>query len=58
MTFRLASLAPGLVMLALSVPVLAQEAPELYRRGLVQEHATGHLEDAVALYLQAARATP
>jgi hypothetical protein len=43
-------------MLALSVPVLAQEAPELYRRGLVQEHATGHLEDAVALYLQAARA--
>jgi hypothetical protein len=51
---------PGLLLaLALSVPVTAQrdqQAPELYQRGLVQEHATGHLEDAVSLYLQAARA--
>src|SRR5499427_10526134 len=45
-----------LVMLALSVQVIAQQAPELYQRGLVQEHAAGHLEDAIALYLQAARA--
>jgi uncharacterized protein DUF1592/uncharacterized protein DUF1588/uncharacterized protein DUF1585 len=48
---------PGvLVMLAMSVQVMAQQAPELYQRGLVQEHAAGHLEDAIALYLQAARA--
>jgi Protein of unknown function (DUF1592)/Protein of unknown function (DUF1588)/Protein of unknown function (DUF1585) len=46
---------PGvLLMLALSVPVLAQQAPDLYQRGLVQEHAVGHLEDAIVLYLQAA----
>ena len=45
-----------LVMLALSVSVTAQQAPELYQRGLVQEHATGHLEDAIALYMRAARA--
>src|SRR5215831_16507784 len=45
-----------LVMLALSVQVMAQQAPELYQRGLVQEHAAGHLEDAIELYLQAARA--
>ena len=43
-------------VLALSVPVRGQEAPALYQRGLVQEHATGHLEDAIALYMQAARA--
>src|ERR1700683_1702422 len=48
---------PGLVvMLALSVPVTAQQAPELYQRGLLQEHAIGHLEDAIALYTRAARA--
>jgi Protein of unknown function (DUF1592)/Protein of unknown function (DUF1588)/Protein of unknown function (DUF1585) len=48
---------PGLVvMLALSVPVTAQQAPELYQQGLVQEHAMGHLEDAIALYTRAARA--
>ena len=48
---------PGLlVMLGLSVPVMAQQAPELYQRGLVQEHAAGHLEDAIALYMQAAQA--
>jgi hypothetical protein len=45
-----------LAVLALSVPVMAQLAPELYQRGLVQEHATGDLEDAIALYMQAARA--
>jgi hypothetical protein len=45
-----------LLMLALSVPVAAQQASELYERGLVQEHATGHLEDAIALYVQAAHA--
>jgi hypothetical protein len=43
-------------MLALSVSVWGQEAPALYQRGLVQEHANGHLEDAIALYMQAARA--
>src|SRR5215831_1215914 len=48
---------PGvLVMLALSGQVIAQQAPELYQRGLVREHAAGHLEDAISLYLQAARA--
>src|SRR5215475_328306 len=47
---------PGLlVMLGLSVPVMAQQAPELYQRGLVQEHAAGHLEEAIALYMQAAQ---
>src|SRR5215510_15893522 len=45
-----------LVMLTLSVRVMAQQAPDLYQRGIVQEHAAGHLEDAIALYLQAARA--
>ena len=43
-------------VLTLSVPVRGQEAPTLYQRGLVQEHAAGHLEDAIALYMQAARA--
>jgi hypothetical protein len=51
---------PGLlVTLALSVPLVAQRAqpaPELYERGLVEEHANGHLEDAIALFMQAARA--
>jgi len=49
-------LAGLLVMLAGSVPLMAQQAPELYQRGLVQEHAAGHLEDAIALYMQAAQA--
>jgi tetratricopeptide (TPR) repeat protein len=63
MTFRLGSLAQGktflpavLVILTLSARVAAQQASDLYHRGLVQEHAAGHLEDAIALYLQAARA--
>jgi Protein of unknown function (DUF1592)/Protein of unknown function (DUF1588)/Protein of unknown function (DUF1585) len=48
---------PGLlVMLALSVSLTAQQATELYQRGLLQEHAIGHLEDAIALYTRAARA--
>jgi hypothetical protein len=48
---------PGvLLVLALSAPGFAQQAPELYQRGLVQEHAAGHLEDAISLYLQTARA--
>src|SRR5262244_1460207 len=47
----------GLVVaLAPAVSVLAQQAPDLYQRGLVQEHAAGHLEDAIALYMQAAQA--
>ncbi len=45
-----------LLILALSVSAAAQQAPELYRQGRVQELATGHLEDAIALYTQAARA--
>ena len=45
-----------LLMLALSVAVTAQQAPELYQQGLVQEHAMGDLEDAIALYTRAARA--
>ena len=44
-----------LTMLALSVSASAQQPPELYERGLVQEHAAGHLEDAIALFTQAAR---
>ncbi len=45
-----------LVVLALSAATSAQQASELYEQGLVQEHATGHLEDAIRLYTQAARA--
>jgi hypothetical protein len=44
-----------LMLLALLVPVTAQQAAELYEQGLVQEHANGHLEDAIALYVKAAR---
>jgi hypothetical protein len=48
----------GLVlMLTLSAAATAaQQAQELYQRGLVQEHAAGNLESAIALYTQAARA--
>jgi hypothetical protein len=45
-----------LVLLLLPVSVAAQEALELYQQALVQEHATGHLEGAIALYTGAARA--
>ena len=44
------------MLLLLPVSVAAQEALELYQRALVQEHATGHLEGAIALYTGAARA--
>jgi hypothetical protein len=43
------------VVFALSVHMAAQQAPDLYAQALVQEHATGHLEQAIALYTQAAR---
>jgi hypothetical protein len=46
----------ALILLALSGVASAQQAAELYEQGLVQEHANGHLEDAIALYLKAARA--
>ena len=45
-----------LFVLAMSVPMIAQQAQDLYQRGLIQEHAAGHLEDAIALYKQAAGA--
>jgi len=44
-----------LAMVVLSVAVTAQQAQALYQRGLIQEHAAGHLEEAIALYTQAAR---
>lgn len=46
-----------LMVLALSASVMAQQAQDLYQRGLVQEHAAGRLEEAISLYTQAARAT-
>ncbi|HUK35168.1 MAG TPA: DUF1592 domain-containing protein [Vicinamibacterales bacterium] len=49
-------LAGVLCLLALSAPLIAQQAAELYGQGLLQEHANGRLEDAIALYVQAARA--
>jgi hypothetical protein len=45
-----------LAVLALSAVIAAQQAPDLYEQGLVQEHATGQLEKAIALYTQAAHA--
>jgi len=46
----------GLVLsLALSLVLLAQNAQELYQRGLAQEHANGNLNDAIKLYAQAAK---
>jgi hypothetical protein len=46
----------GLLMVcALSVLIAAQQAPGLYEQALVQEHATGDLERAIALYTEAAR---
>jgi len=40
--------------LAASIGLGAQSAPELYQRGLVQEHANGNLQQAIELYAQAA----
>ena len=50
---RAVSLAALLVFL-LSIALVAQSARELYQRGLVQEHASGNLQEAIALYSQAA----
>jgi tetratricopeptide (TPR) repeat protein len=54
-----------LLTLAVSIGLIAQSAAqsapsgasaqELYQRGLVQEHAQGDLQQAIALYAQAAR---
>jgi len=41
--------------LALSIVLAAQSAQELYKRGLVQEHANGNLKQAIELYTQAAQ---
>jgi hypothetical protein len=46
----------GLVMICLSIGLLAQQAQDLFQRGLSQEHAAGRLDDAIALYRQAAQA--
>jgi tetratricopeptide (TPR) repeat protein len=43
------------LLLALSGPLSAQNAQELYQRGLTQEHANGNLRDAIQLYSQAAK---
>ena len=45
-----------LMTVAVSIAVAAQSAQDLYQRGLVQEHATGNLQQAIALYSQAAKA--
>lgn len=50
------SLAAAAVVLVLSSALAAQNARELYQRGLVQEHAAGNLQEAIALYSQAAEA--
>jgi tetratricopeptide (TPR) repeat protein len=41
--------------LALSLALMAQNAQELYQRGLVQEHGKGNLNEAIKLYSQAAK---
>ena len=41
--------------LALSLALMAQNAQELYQRGLVQEHSKGNLSEAIKLYSEAAR---
>ena len=45
-----------LLSLALSFALVAQNAQELYQRGLVQENANGNLDEAIKLYSQAAKA--
>jgi tetratricopeptide (TPR) repeat protein len=46
----------GIVLsLALSHALVAQNAQELYQRGLAQEHANGNLNEAIKLYSQAAK---
>ena len=44
-----------LFTLVATIGLVAQSAQELYQRGLVQEQATGNLQQAVALYAQAAQ---
>ena len=44
-----------LLSLALSFALVAQNAQELYQRGLVQENANGNLDEAIKLYSQAAK---
>ena len=44
-----------LLSLALSFALVAQNAQELYQRGLVQENANGNLNEAIKLYSQAAK---
>jgi hypothetical protein len=53
---RRAVMTGALVVLVLSIALLAQSARELYQRGLVQEHADGNLQEAIALYSKAAAA--
>ena len=44
-----------LVTLAATISLVAQSAQEVYQRGLVQEHSVGNLQEAIALYAQAAQ---
>jgi hypothetical protein len=44
-----------LLSLALTFALVAQNAQELYQRGLVQENANGNLNEAIKLYSQAAK---
>src|SRR5215211_470954 len=43
------------LVMTLSIGLAAQSAQELYQRGLVQEHSTGALKQAIELYALAAR---
>jgi mono/diheme cytochrome c family protein len=45
-----------LLLLALSLALFAQNAQELYQRGLAQEHSNGNLSEAIHWYSQAAKA--
>jgi tetratricopeptide (TPR) repeat protein len=44
-----------LLTVALSLALMAQNAQELYQRGLVQEQSNGRLQEAIKLYSQAAK---
>ena len=44
-----------LFALALSLALAAQNAQEVYQRGLVQEHSKGNLNEAIKLYSQVAK---
>ncbi len=45
-----------MAMLAIAAAASAQQPSDWYQQGLVQEHAAGRLEDAIELYMRAARA--